>query len=228
MRVFFGWSPAMAALVALATSAQAGSITLSDASSDLTPVSQLDATLDFVVGEFDVGNAGDELQITLTNTGVDFNINELFANTSTNITSLTLLSATHSVSGDVFADWNPVETGQSADGFGIFDYALTNAAGETDPTIAQPGNSIVFVLDIDSLAAASMSDFIEANAMGYVGAAKFVHGPDDPEAPGFEDSAYGAAVPEPDTALLLGLGLVTLAARGRARTRRYGSLRDLS
>jgi hypothetical protein len=215
MRIGYACSALALAAFAFAVSAQAGTITLSDVSSDLTPATDLDATLDFVVGEFDGGNAGDELQLTLTNTGADFNVGELYWNVTSNITGLSLLSATHSVNGDVTGLWDPVHTGLSADGFGVFDYAMTDGVGELSPGLATPGDSIVFIMDLDSLAAADMSDFIVANANGYIGAAKFVNGPDDPEAPGNEDSAFGAAVPEPGTAALLSIGLFGLAITRR-------------
>jgi hypothetical protein len=57
---------------------------------------------------------------------------------------------------------------------------------------------------------------VVANGSGYTVAAKFVNGPDDPEAPGMEDSAFGT-VPEPSTAMLLSLGLLALGARRRVR-----------
>jgi hypothetical protein len=60
-----------------------------------------------------------------------------------------------------------------------------------------------------------MNDFDATNLSGYKAAAKFVNGPDDPEAMGMEDSAFGA-VPEPGTALLLGAALA-LGALGRPR-----------
>ena len=180
-------------------------------SSDLTPAGDLDARLDFVVGEFDAGNAGDELQLTLTNTGTLFNINQIYWNAAASVTALGLLSATHSAEGDVTADWAPVETGFSAGGFGAFDFALTGGVGQLAPGIAGPSESIVFILDITGTA--TMADFIQPNGLDYIGAAKFVNGPDDPEAPGSEDSAFGATlVPEPGTALLLSLGLLGLAA----------------
>ncbi len=123
---------------------------------------------------------------------------------------LTLLSATHDVAGDVFADWNPVELDSMVDGFGTFDFGLTDGVGEDSPAIAEPGETVVFILDISG-AGVSAFDFIEANGAGYIAAAKFVNGPDDPENPGVEDSAFGATlIPEPGTAALLVFGLLGL------------------
>ena len=117
---------------------------------------------------------------------------------------------------EIIADWNPVELGSTADGFGAFDFALTDGVGEMNDAVAEPGESIVFILDIAG-AGVTMSDFVVANDSGYVAAAKFVNGPNDPESPGNEDSAFGAVVPEPSAALLFGIGLAIAAA---ARSRR--------
>lgn len=214
----------VAAVVGWAAAAGALTIELSSSSSDLTLASQLDAIVDFQVGEFDLVNPGDELQITLTNPdagmGGDalFNINELYWNGSGDVTGLTLLSADHSVAGDVAGDWGPVETGAMANGFGIFDFALTDGVGMMADALLEPGESVVFVFAITSIAAVDMNDFVVPNGLGYTVAAKFVNGPEDPEAPGMEDSAFGA-VPEPATGLLCALGLTGLAA-GRRSGRR--------
>lgn len=209
--------------VLLASSAAlAASVSLSSVSSDATPSSQLDATVDFEVGEFDGGNAGDELRITLTNPSVGqggdalFNINQVFFNATGTVTGLSLLSATHSVNGDVAVLWSPVETGLTADGFGSFDYALRDGVGEMSPGIVMPGQNVVFLLAISSIGAVTGADFVVPNANGYTVAAKFVNGPDDPEAPGMEDSAFGT-VPEPSTGGLLALGLLALGTRRRKR-----------
>jgi hypothetical protein len=198
---------AAAALLALGSSASATTITLSTVSSDATPVSQLDATLDFVV-------SGTTLTLTLTNTGVDFNVNQVYFNGSGLVSTLSLISATHSVAGDVLAAWAPIELGSSADGFGAFDYALTDGVGQTNPNILNPGENVVFVFTVN--AGLTDSDFIVGNVNDYVAAAKFVNGPADPESPEDEDSAFGT-VPEPATSLLLVLGLAGLAFAGRQR-----------
>jgi hypothetical protein len=213
--------------LAFAAGANGSTITLSNVSSDATPASQLDGTLEFDVGEFDGGNAGDELRITLTNPAlVDggsalFNITAIYWNGSDAVTGLTLLTASHSAAGDVFTDWNPIEVppdpDAKANGFGFFDFALTDGTGETNVAIVEPGESIVFILDIAGVGV-TMSDFVEGNENGYLAAAKFTNGPDDPETPGSEDSAFGATlpVPEPSGALMFGFGLVAAAA-GRSR-----------
>src|SRR5262245_30524833 len=93
---------AAAASFGLSSAASAATINLSTVSSDSTPASQLDATLDFQVGDFDLGNAGNELKLTLGNPSVGsggdglFNINMVWWNAVANVTGLTLLSATHS------------------------------------------------------------------------------------------------------------------------------------
>lgn len=203
--------------LSIASTASASTITLSDVSSDATPASTLDATLEFNV----LGGATLELIATNLTTAPDlFNISELFWNGSSNVSGLTLTAATHSIEGDVFAGWLPVTTGMVADGFGSFDFSLMDGVGEGNPNVMGPTESITFLMTITGTCAGTLSctmaDFIVANGGGFVGAAKFVNGPDDPEAPGFEDSAFGATViPEPTSALLIGLGLAALSGRRR-------------
>jgi hypothetical protein len=190
------------ALVFAAGAASATTINLSSVSSDATPASQLDASFDFSV-------AGSTLTLTVTNTGSDFNINEIYFNASGLVTGLTLSSATHSAEGDVSSAWLPIELGSSAGGFGAFDFALTDGVGQTNPNIINPGEDIEFVFTISGSGGYADADFIVGNVNGYVAAAKFVNGPDDPESPGDEDSAFGT-VPEPGTLALLALGVPVL------------------
>jgi len=203
--------------------ASATSITLSTVSSDGTPASQLEAEFDFSV-------SGTTLTLTVTNTGSDFNINQIFFNADSNVSGLTFDSATHSVAGDVLAAWSPLATVEMADGFGTFDFALMNGVGETSPSVMEPGEEIVFVFTISGTGPFADADFIVENGSGFLGAAKFVNGPPDPECASAviptekcpegvntEDSGFGA-VPEPGSTalLLLSLGAVAAARRLRA------------
>jgi hypothetical protein len=198
-------------------SAAAVSITLSTVSSDTTPAADLDATFDFSV-------AGSVLTLVVTNdtTAPDdvFNINEIYFNASdtSGVTGLTFPGAMHSVEGNVMADWGsgmPAgrKTDIMADGFGIFDFGLTNLMGETDPSTIwggqDPAQFVTFTFSISGTGPFAPGDFIAPSSLGYTAAAKFVNGPGD-------DSAYGA-VPEPSTGLLLAFGLAGLAV-GRRRS----------
>lgn len=194
-----------AALAVLAGSgAGATTVACCDASSDATPASQLDITFDFSV-------VGTTLTVTVTNEddgGFGFNVSEIYFNGSANVTSLSFTSATHDVAGDVTAAWAPLENGPSPDGFGVFDFGLTDGVGETNANIIEPGESIAFVFTVN--AGLADADFIVVNGSSYLVAAKFTNGPDDPEDPGNEDSAFGASTPEPGMLGLLALGLAGL------------------
>jgi len=208
---------AFALSLTLASPNQAATLNLSDVSSDATPAGDLLGTITFDV------LVGDVLSLTLENQTVApdaFNINGVWWNGDGGVTSLSLTSATHSANGDVLAAWSPIELGTSANGFGAFDFALTDGVGAGNPNIIQPGQSIVFLMAITgscTTTSCTTSNFILENAEGYLAASKFVNGPDDPESPGFEDSAFGAIIPEPSTVLLLATGLSLLAAGRRRR-----------
>jgi hypothetical protein len=114
----------------------------------------------------------------------------------------------------VTAAWAPLESGPSPDGFGVFDFGLTDGVGENNVNIIEPGESIAFVFTVN--AGLADADFIVAQGEGYLVAAKFTNGPDDPEDPGNEDSAFGASTPEPGMLGLLALGFAgLLVAAGR-------------
>ena len=204
---------AMVLGLALVGPGRAATLNLSDVSSDATPAGDLlgTITLDILVG--------DVLSLTLENQTIApdaFNINGVWWNGDGGVTSLSLTSATHSANGDVLAAWTPIETSTAADGFGDFAFALTDGVGSGNPNIIQPGESIVFLMAITgscTTTTCSASNFILQNSSGYLAAAKFVNGPDDPESPGFEDSAFGAIVPEPSSGLLLATSLSLLVAR---------------
>jgi hypothetical protein len=213
------YAATFAAAILASSSARATTITLSDASSDATPASSLDATFVFNVLAFDT------LELVVTNDTTaphEFDINAVYWNASDDVTGLTLLAAfdTNTLQ-DHFASWNPIQTDIMADGFGNFEFGLTDGLGENDPNSIMPGDSITFVMAIDGPCAdalnCDMTDFFAANPKGYVAAAKFASGPNDPEAPGTQDSAWGAAIPEPGSAGLLGLGLAALFIGRRLR-----------
>ena len=173
----------------LATSAaDAGPVlTLSDLSSDETSPEDLDATLAFDV-------LGDRLILLITNdtAGHDvFDISEIYFNSMDNETGLVLSLP---VPG-----WNLFRD-QRADGFGTFDFALLSDLGN-DPAEIIPGASLSFTFDvagIDPVTAVNFASDLSEIPPGehpVVAAAKFVNGPGD-------DSAFGAVIPEPGTAVL--------------------------
>lgn len=210
-----GFALTLVAAITLATTSSAVTLTLSDLSSDATPVATLSGT---ITVEVLVGNI---LSLTLANqTSVPdaFTMNGVWWNGDAGVSGLTVTSATHSANGDVLAAWTPVETSTTANGFGAFDFALTGGTGSGNPNLVQPGESIAFLMAITgscTTTACTAANFVLGNGLGYQAASKFVSGPDDPESPGNEDSAFGAVIPEPTTSVLLGMGLLFLGLRRR-------------
>ncbi len=176
--------------------AEAGTVlTLSDLSSDETSAEELDATLLFAV-------YGDELTLTVTNDTPEvggFDIDALYFNATSNITGLQFVPP---VSG-----WTlfPNET---ADGFGTFDFAIISDPGN-DPGEIAPGGSLSFVFEVIGSGPFVETDFtaefseVPPGENPALAAAKFVNGTSD-------DSAFGAVIPEPGTALLTLIGVGTL------------------
>ena len=183
-------------------------LTLSDLSSDETSADLLDARLLFDVG-------GSELTFTATNDtplGAGYDINAIFFNGSANVEGLSLIAPV--------AGWTLVFD-ERADGFGTFDFALINDRGNDTGEIL-PGESLTFSLAIAGSGPFEDADFttnlssIPPGNNPSISAAKFVSGPGG-------DSAFGAVVPEPGTAVLVlcGLGAVSqLRRRHRLHVRR--------
>jgi hypothetical protein len=187
-------------IIFLAVPAGAGTLTLSQFSSDSTPASVLDARFQFEVD-------GTELTLTVFNDTTSPNayyINEIYWNSFSDV----FLTPTSSnmLGGDP-DDWS-FATDQAAAPFGVFDFALTGGDGNHAPQIA-PGGDVEFIFSMSS--AVSQTDFITGwstlppGDIEALAAAKFVRGPGD-------DSARGAATPIPGTFLLFGSGIVGLAA----------------
>jgi hypothetical protein len=191
-------------------------------------VEWLDASIDISVDP-----ANDEVTLVLTNTtgsGGDptFNLNELYFSASDVITSLSLVSSTHSVDGPV-TSWSFYTSsglgGQTqAAGFGVHDFALKTKSNKQGLPIAS-GDSIAFVLGYSASSDPTVQDFAElsqppSSRSGQVmtlAAVKFVQGSSSSFDLGGNDSAYGGIVPEPRTAVLLCTGLAGLAVFGRRR-----------
>jgi hypothetical protein len=209
--------------LAFAQSAGATAISLSDVSSEPgIPASVLDATLDF-----STINGNPRLILTVTNDTTapdEFNINELYFNASTDVTSLNLTKVVSSIDGNItnqnlwtlFAS-NGENGDTHADGFGVFDWALIDGVDSMPGTI-EPGEILTFTLGITGTGPFDPTDFIDEFSMNPPGntasnqAAKFVTGtgPSDP-------SAFGARIPEPSTGLLLAMGLFVLGSQRRGR-----------
>lgn len=205
--------PRLALLVALALAggaAQASTLTLSDVSSDETDAAVLAATLEFQI------TGASELTLSVTNdttAPAAYVINEIFFNATSNVSALSLVSASSSLDGSVGANWG-LATGVAGNGFGRFDFQLFGKSGPFERREIQPGETVDFVLSIAGTGPFSLADFttdlsvIPPGQLRVLAAAKFVKGPKD-------DSAYGAVVPEPTSAALLGLGLAAIAASRR-------------
>jgi hypothetical protein len=181
----------------------ADTIILSTHSSDESPASVLDATLDFTVVDSTL-----TLEVTNDTTAPDtFDISEVYFNAqeTAGVTALALISPSEG--------WY-LRIDRDAGMFGVFDFAVIDGVGET-PAQIPPGASQTFTFDISGSGPFYASDFttefstIPPGDLPALAAAKFVDGPD-------MDSAYGAYVPEPGSLSLLALGAALFTFRRRA------------
>jgi hypothetical protein len=204
---------------------------------DIVTADQLDATLTFSV----VDNLGDlDVTLTLSNDTTApqaFKINEVYFNLS-GITSSSLVAGT--LNGWSFLqDGCPVGgstgdpgctdmtgSGTKADGFGIYDVALKTNGGNA----LVAGGTIQFTFTVTGGAGTMAEAFTSelsrdteaGGALFGFAAAKFIEGPQilcPGEEPGGTicDSGFGATVPEPATAAMVALGLLSLGWMGRRR-----------
>src|ERR1051325_5201299 len=174
------WPCAAALGLLLAPAVHAGSLTLSDFSSNHhVQASDLDATFTFEV-------TGNTVTLTVTNqTSGDklFNIQQVFFNTPDDVGSLTLASGP--------SGWH-MDSGRSAGKFGKFDIALFGEGGRNGASIA-PGSSEVWTFTFSGNAAnVDQSDFITEIArkkhpkVEAIAAARFIGEPGN-------GNAWGAA-----------------------------------
>lgn len=220
-------------------------ITLSDMSSEpiTNPVGALVADVTFTVSNCGGGSCDLTVRLdnrTDENPSPTYDINQLGFNASfatDGANELTLVSATKNLVDDVFAAWTLTEqTGNMnqgdnhLDGFGIFDFSLTDGVGP-NPGQANPGDFIDFVFtapdgitDLDFFVQSDqtptgdqslklvVAKFVEMNPVGFNTCGQDGLSPCD--------SAYGgAAIPEPGTFAMGAFGLLVLALQGRRRRR---------
>ena len=184
-----------------------------------TPASVLDALVSFEIGEFDGGNAGDELRITVQNTS-DYDISEVWFSLSSDFTGFTILSPSDSGADD---GYDLVTGATDVDGFGNFNLGLlVDMDVNANDDLIESGETHQIILSFTCSGTCDEDDLVE-NGMSKLVAAKFINGGEvfEEDVEGGNDSAYGASgsgalVPEPSVAWLVGVGLAGwFAARRR-------------
>jgi uncharacterized protein (TIGR03382 family) len=205
------FSLALISVMLLATSASGSIITLSQYSSNGTPASVMDATLEFTLSS---NNLADSPTLTLAATNDTtapdtYNINELYFNLPDwrSIDSITL----DLVDGSPPSAWSQVGI-VMVDGFGDFDVGVTD--GTTPVNVIIPTQTKTFEFTLTGTGNIYDTDFTDPdnlstnNSFLAVVAGKFIQGSGG-------DSAYGASIPDPATLALVMLGSVALLRRRR-------------
>jgi hypothetical protein len=235
----------LAGLLALLTGSGAAAltITLSSHTSEPTtnPAGDLDAEVTFTVGNCGVSSCDVTVRLENLTSGVNYDLNQLYFNAAfaTSGDDLAYRSATKSDTSVATGDWIFHEQNQAkrpdthVGGFGIFDFSLIGGVGPSTFQVA-PGEYIDFLFTAplgitdtdfqewsqpvpgpllsDRLATVAVK-FVEMDPVG-----SYACGSGTQPC----DSAYGAALPEPSTLALIGLGLTgfVFAARRARRSPR--------
>ena len=193
------------------TSARATTILLSSDSNDPSiDAALLDATLQFEL------TAPTTLTLTVTNDAVIFDMVAVFFNAPSTVTNLSLSSGPKDWKlEDSTKKGHPTEAGV----FGTFDYVVWVKGKKAKNEKLAPGESGVFVVDISGTGPFAATDFtaglsdVGPGEVSAFTAATFVLG---------KDEVVGAFhTPEPDSSMLLGLGLVGLALTRGKRSHRF-------
>ncbi len=186
--------------------ASATTIGLSNVSSDPgVDAADLAATLDFEV-------VGSTLTLNVSNDSSAFDFTGIYFNVTTGVETLTLTSGPKDWKLEAPSGNNPTDTGA----FGVFDYIVGVKAKKADSAKLSPGDVASFVFSIGSAGTFTAADFttelslVDEGEIAALAAGRFGIG---------KNSPIGAThTPEPATGLLVGLGIMILAAnRNRLR-----------
>ncbi len=166
--------------------------------------SVVDSTLTLSVTNLTPENEGDPA----------FKMSRIYFNVTDNVEDLTLTDV-YASEGFATEGWKLgfLEDGFIVGGFGRFDVSLKGSQGSYG-SVVKPGHTVSFVFQISGAGPFVDSDFITLSSPqgGHIvsyAAAKFYNGC---------TSAYGATnVPEPASAMILGLGSLFFALRRRQR-----------